>query len=48
MMWERLPNTHTLGMFGSGKGLELIPAERVEVIIGVPSWQTQEISLHVL
>ena len=32
---------HTLTIYGSGKGLEFIPAERVEFIIGVPPYETE-------
>ena len=35
MMWQNLPNGHTLGIYSSGKGVELIPAEKIEVIIGL-------------
>ena len=37
---EALTGGHTLINYGGGKGLELIPFDPVEVIIGVPSWQT--------
>ena len=42
-MWESLPGGHTLTSYGGGggKGLELIPFDPVEIIIGIPSWQTQ-------
>ncbi len=45
-LWESLPGGHTLTSYGGGggKGLELIPFDPVEVIIGVPSWQTQNTS----
>jgi hypothetical protein len=45
-LWESLPGGHTLTSYGGGggKGLELIPFSPVEVIIGVPSWQTQNTS----
>jgi hypothetical protein len=45
-MWENLPGGHQLTSYGGGggKGLELIPAQNVEVIIGIPSWQTQDAS----
>jgi len=31
---------NTLTSYGAGKGLELIPCENVEVILGVPAWQS--------
>jgi len=38
--WETLPHgSGTLENFDGGKGLELIPAEHVEVIIGLPPYQ---------
>jgi hypothetical protein len=40
-LWQTVPGDHTVVSYGGGKGLELIPAERVEVIIGVPAWQTE-------
>jgi hypothetical protein len=45
-MWENLPGGHLLTSYGGGggKGLELIPARNVEVIIGIPSWQTESTS----
>ena len=39
--WESLPGGNTRTSFGGGKGLEIIPAERIELIIGVPAWETQ-------
>lgn len=43
-MWESLKNGHMLTSYGGGggKGVELIPFDPVEVIIGVPSWQNQD------
>jgi hypothetical protein len=38
---ETLANGHKLTSFGSGKGLEFIPAENVQFIVGLPAWQTQ-------
>ncbi|MGA7274988.1 MAG: hypothetical protein WBX14_09115 [Candidatus Udaeobacter sp.] len=40
--WESLTGGHTLINYGGGggKGVELIPFNPVEVIIGIPSWQT--------
>lgn len=47
-MWEAGVEGHTLTNYGGGggKGLELIPAEHIELIIGIPSWQTQNTSPH--
>ena len=47
-MWESLTGGHTLTSDGGGggKGLELIPAEHIEFIIGVPSWQTENTNPH--
>jgi hypothetical protein len=39
--WQALPGGHTLVNYGGGKGLELIPAEPLEVIIGMPAYETQ-------
>lgn len=33
---------NTLTSYGGGKGLELIPLENVEVILGVPAWQSHK------
>jgi hypothetical protein len=43
-LWEGLPGGDTLKSFGGGKGLELIPAERIELILGVPAWQSEDTS----
>jgi|ERR1700693_908797 len=47
-MWEAGVDGHTLTNYGGGggKGLELIPTEHIELIIGIPSWQTQNTSPH--
>ncbi len=37
-LWQQSPNGTTTTSFGGGKGLELIPAERIEVIVGEPAW----------
>src|SRR5713101_2018515 len=37
-LWQSNPHGSTTDNFGSGKGLELIPAENIEVIIGIPAW----------
>lgn len=39
--WETTDSGSHLTSFGGGKGLELIPAENVEVILGVPAWQSR-------
>ncbi len=39
--WQTLPDGHSLHNFGSNKGLEFIPAERISVIVGLPAWQTE-------
>jgi hypothetical protein len=41
---ESLPGGHTLDNYGGGKGLELIPAEHIELIVGVPAWETENTS----
>jgi len=38
---ESLSGGRTLTSFGGGKGLELIPAENIEVILNVPAWETE-------
>ncbi len=35
---QRQPNGSTTNSFGGGKGLELIPAEHMEIILGVPAY----------
>lgn len=44
--WQSLPGGHTLYNYGNNKGLELIPFEKVEVIIGVPAYQTEFADPH--
>jgi hypothetical protein len=39
--WETTSSGTRLTSFGYGKGLELIPAENVEVILGIPAWQSR-------
>jgi hypothetical protein len=39
--WQRLPNTHMIYNYGSGKGVELIPFNPVEVIIGIPAYEVE-------
>jgi hypothetical protein len=37
--WERNNKQNEVTAYGSGKGLELIPYDNIEVILGIPSWQ---------
>jgi hypothetical protein len=37
--WQARPHDQMLYSFGAGKGLELIPTEKTEIILGVPAWQ---------
>ncbi len=39
--WQNRPKQTDLNVYGGGKGLELIPTENTEVILGVPAWQTR-------
>lgn len=39
---ERLPGGHELYNYGAGKGLELIPADPIELIIGIPAWESED------
>jgi hypothetical protein len=41
VMWQNLKGGHELVNYGSGKGIEFIPAERIQFIIGLPPWETQ-------
>jgi hypothetical protein len=41
--WQSSPGGRTLTSYGGGKGLELIPCENVEVILGIPAYQTRNI-----
>lgn len=43
-LWEALPGGHSLQNYGGGKGIELIPAEPLEVIIGIPAWESEDTS----
>src|SRR2546423_11367210 len=38
VIWQATPNGPTTVNYGSGKGLELIPFDRVEIIVGVPPY----------
>jgi hypothetical protein len=42
--WESLPGGKTLANYGSGKGLEIIPVDPIELIIGIPPWETENTS----
>ena len=44
---ETLAGGHSLDVYGGGKGVELIPARPVEVIIGVPAWETENTSRRI-
>ena len=37
--WQSRANNQTFNNFGAGKGLELIPTENTEIIIGMPAYQ---------
>ena len=37
-LWEAQPHGKALDNFGANKGLELIPFENTEIILGVPGW----------
>lgn len=39
--WEGLSHRKAIDNFGAGKGLELIPGENVEVILGIPAWNAR-------
>jgi hypothetical protein len=39
--WQNRPKSTDLDSYGGGKGLELIPTENTEVILGVPAYQTR-------
>lgn len=39
--WQTRPKNTDLDNYGGGKGLELIPTENTEVILGVPGYQTR-------
>jgi len=40
-LWQSVAGGHTLTSYGGGKGLELIPWQNTEFIIGVPAWETE-------
>lgn len=39
--WSALPGGHSLENYGSGKGVELIPFDNAEFIIGIPAWESE-------
>jgi len=39
--WSAVPGGHSLDNYDSGKGVELIPCEKVELIIGLPAWESE-------
>ncbi|MGA3267562.1 MAG: hypothetical protein ABSE16_12140 [Verrucomicrobiota bacterium] len=39
--WESVPHGRSLDIYGAGKGLELIPGRPIEVILGVPAYETE-------
>jgi hypothetical protein len=44
LFWETVPGDHDVVSYGGGggKGLEFIPTEHIEFIVGVPAWQTED------
>ncbi len=38
MFWQHQPDGSTVTVYGGGKGLELIPADHLELILGVPPY----------
>jgi hypothetical protein len=42
-LWQNRSHGQTLNSFGAG--LELIPAEKIEVILGFPAWQARNTRL---
>jgi hypothetical protein len=40
--WEAGPSGHVLNSYGGGKGIEFIPGENMEVILGIPAYQTRD------
>lgn len=40
--WQYGREGHELNSFGGGKGIEFIPAQNMEVIVGVPAYQTRD------
>ena len=46
MNWRQQPDGTTFANYGGGKGLELIPTSRTEIIVGVPGYVTHENAAH--
>jgi hypothetical protein len=44
IMWQSLKGGHDLVNYGGGKGLEFIPSEHIQFIVGLPPWETQNTS----
>jgi hypothetical protein len=42
MVWQGRASNGVTNMIGNGKGLELIPTERTEVILGIPSYNQHQ------
>jgi hypothetical protein len=40
--WEYGPKGRELNSYDGGKGIELIPAQNIDVILGVPAYQTRD------
>src|ERR1700720_3539867 len=41
-LWQAQPHGKALDNFGANKGLELIPFQNTEIILGVPGWIAQD------
>lgn len=44
IMWQNLKGGHELVNYGSGKGIEFIPAERIQFIVGLPPYESENTS----
>lgn len=44
--WQSVAGGHELDNYGGNKGVELIPLDPVEVIIGVPAYETENTTPH--
>ena len=42
IMWQGLKGGHELVNYGSGKGLEFIPSENIQLIVGIPPYETED------
>src|SRR6266545_4401570 len=38
VVWQKRPDGSAATNYGNSKGLELIPAERIEIIVGIPAY----------